>query len=278
MAKAGFVQITVEMAKGWLENNDHNRKVTRSRVKEYAAEIKNGMWLPNGESIIISASGRLLDGQHRLLAVVEANMPIEALVVTGVADEQDGVDTFLSINTKNRSNVDALTIAGFKDKPNLVAKLMSYKEAFRNKRLSQTPSGQKLLNHEVVELARVYGESKAIDIIERAETLAQRCDLLTLPYWIGLVYTFNQVPRGNEFMEKLAECQAGRDGSPVAALTTQLMNLQGAGGSRSISQQKWVGVFKAYKAYISGDDIKIMRLSSTAPIEYPDTFSEYYED
>jgi hypothetical protein len=275
--KAQVVTITPEMAEKLLENNDHNRKVTQSRVNEYAQEIKDGMWLNNGESIIVSKSGRLLDGQHRLLAVVKAERSIEALLVEGVEDQQDGVDTFLSINTKNRSNVDALTIAGFNTKPNLIAKLMSFKEAFNQKRLLAKPSGVKLLNHEVVELARDFGEENALAIVERAETLANRCDLLTLPYWILMVYVFNKLDRGNEFMEKLAECTASRDGNPISALTVQLMNLQGAGGGNKISKQKWAGIFKAYKAFVKNEEIRVMRISPSMPLDYPSEYPDYEE-
>jgi len=270
------VKINPEKAQELLANNAHNRKVTLSRVKEYASEMRNGMWAYNGEAIIVSVSGRLLDGQHRLLAVIEANVEIETELVEGVPDAEDGVDTFLTINTKNRSNVDALTIAGFKDRPQHIAKLMSLKETFDKQKLTQKPSGMKLLNHEVVELARAFGEEEALDIIERAERLALRCDLLTINYWILMVYVFRKLDDGNAFLEQVAECQGGRDGDPVSALLKRLEDFRGMGSS-AINKAKWVGMFKAYDAKRKNEEIRIMRLSHTMPLTYPANYPDYQE-
>jgi len=272
------VIITVGKANELLENNDHNRKITPSRVSEYAREMTNGLWLYNGEGIIVSESGRLLDGQHRLLAIVESGIEIETELIEGVPDSDGGVDTFLTINTKNRTNVDALTIAGFKDRPQHIAKLMSFKEAFNSKKLMQKASGAKLLNHEVVELARAFGEDKAIAIVDRALSLAVRGDLLSVPFWILATYVFQQLPQGNEFLEELAEGQGGRDGDPVSAYLSKLEDYKKAGhGGAAINKGKWLGMFKAYKARQDGSEIRIMRLAVKNPLDYPTDYP-CYED
>jgi len=270
------ITMTVERAKELLENNDHNRKVTNSRVQEYAKEMTNGLWLYNGESIIISESGRLLDGQHRLLAIVESGVEVEIELVEGVPDSDGGIDTFLTINTKNRSNVDALTVAGFKDRPQHIAKLMAFKEAFNSKKLMQKPSGVKLLNHEVVELAREFGEDKAVSIIDRALNLAVRTDLLTVPFWILAVYVFQELPGGNKFLEDIADGQSGRDGEPVSAYLNKLEDFKRVGhGGNAISKGKWLGMFKAYKARVNGEEIKIMRLAVKNNLDYPEDWNNY---
>ncbi len=270
--------MTVEKAKELLENNDHNRKVTTSRVQEYAKEMTNGLWLYNGESIIVSVSGRLLDGQHRLLAIVESGVEIEMELVEGVPDSDGGVDTFLTINTKNRSNVDALTIAGFKDRPQHVAKLMAFKEAFNSKKLMQKPSGVKLLNHEVVELAREFGEDEATRIIDKALNLAVRTDLLSVPFWILGVYVFEKLPGGDKFLEDIADGQSGRDGEPVSAYLNKLEDYKRVGhGGGAVNKGKWLGMFKAYKARIEGTEIKVMRLAIKNPLDYPNDWKDYQE-
>ena len=270
------VLLTPERAEELLENNHHNRKITQQRVREYSKEMMSGLWLYNGESIIVSESGRLLDGQHRLLAVIDSGVTIETELVEGVPDTDNGVDTFLTINTKNRSNVDALTIAGFKDRPQHIAKLLSFREAFNNKRLMQQASGTKLLNHEVVELARDFGETNAIRIVDRAMNLAVRTDLLAVPFWILAVYVFEGLPMGNDFLEEIAEGQGGREGDPVSAYLTRLEDFKRAGhGGAAINKGKWLGMFKAYKAKVEGKEIRIMRLSIAQPLDYPVLFKGY---
>lgn len=82
------VQVTPELATFLLERNSLNRPVKEYRVYKFAADIKQNRWAGrNGETIKFSTEGELLDGQHRLWAVVEAGVPVEMMVVFGLAAE-----------------------------------------------------------------------------------------------------------------------------------------------------------------------------------------------
>jgi len=81
------VMVTPELAKQLLEKNNHNRPISEKRVNYYARQIEGGDWKLNGESIIVAKDGSLLDGQHRLLAIIEAGVPIQALIVRNVDRE-----------------------------------------------------------------------------------------------------------------------------------------------------------------------------------------------
>lgn len=78
------VTITPEIARHILDNNPDNRNVSDLTVKGMAEDIRNNRWALNGETIIIANTGVLNDGQHRLWAVIEANKPIQSLMVFGV--------------------------------------------------------------------------------------------------------------------------------------------------------------------------------------------------
>lgn len=79
--------ITPEMAKVYLSKNINNRQQRGWYVSCLAKAIKRGDWILTHQGIGISKSGRLLDGQHRLQAIIEANTPVPMLVSTGVSDE-----------------------------------------------------------------------------------------------------------------------------------------------------------------------------------------------
>ena len=272
--------INAAKAKELLANNDHNRKLSPTRIRKFADEMQNGMWVYNGESIIVSESGRLLDGQHRLHAIANSGAEVELELIENVPDQDNGVDTFLTINTENRNNSDALWIDGFKTDTPQIAKLMSFKEAFNSQRLLQKTSGIKLLNHEAVELAREFTEKEALRVIDRARTLAKRCDLLALNYWILAVYVFEQLDKGNMFLEALAECDSGqaRNGNPVHAYINLLKQWKnGKVGGNAISRGKWLGMFKAYDAMIHDKKIKIMRVSRAEPLDYPTEYENYQD-
>ena len=87
--KVELVTITPEMAAKMLERNTGNfRKMDRRRVDLYASEIDDNKWHLNGEAIKINVEDMILDGQHRLAAIVKAGKPITTLVISEL--EVDG--------------------------------------------------------------------------------------------------------------------------------------------------------------------------------------------
>lgn len=109
--------ITPAKAKEYLKKNTNNyRKMSRSTIRSYAEDIKNGRWELNGETIIFGKDGVLKDGQHRLAAIVLAGKPADILVVRGVETDAHKIDI-----GKVRTNVDILNAEGFECDATLVA-------------------------------------------------------------------------------------------------------------------------------------------------------------
>ena len=79
--------ITVERAEEYLAANRGNRNIVQAHVAAMARDITNGRWMFNAQPICFSRSGRLLNGQHRLSAVLEAGQPIEVLVMRDLPEE-----------------------------------------------------------------------------------------------------------------------------------------------------------------------------------------------
>ena len=76
--------ITPDDAANYLLNNAMHRKIKQKKVAEYMNEMVDGKWTLNGKSLIFDLNGRLLNGQHRLSAVVHSGVPLTTLVVRGV--------------------------------------------------------------------------------------------------------------------------------------------------------------------------------------------------
>lgn len=76
-----YISVTPEQARSWLEKPAKNRKLSQRRVGLYAAAMKRGDWLLTNQGIAIDEFGQLIDGQHRLSAVAEADVPVELLVI-----------------------------------------------------------------------------------------------------------------------------------------------------------------------------------------------------
>ncbi|MDO5499365.1 MAG: hypothetical protein Q4F67_06750 [Propionibacteriaceae bacterium] len=109
--------VAPEQAEKWLERNIANRTLRPSRVKEYAAAMTDGRWLYTADPIRFDSEGRLIDGQHRLQAVVRSGCTVDMHVVRGLSPEaQDKVDTGAI-----RTAADALKVRGFKHGAQLAA-------------------------------------------------------------------------------------------------------------------------------------------------------------
>lgn len=94
------IVLTPEIAMEMLEANKHNRPLRQSLINRITDQIRRGLWKFNGDTIKISTTFDVLDGQHRLWSVIEAKRPVETLVVFGIDREAfDTIDTLRNYRT-----------------------------------------------------------------------------------------------------------------------------------------------------------------------------------
>lgn len=103
------VNVTPEQAEVWLGNNiPNNRRIKPTKLNIFSHDMVSGNWRMTGEPIQFDTRGRLIDGQHRLSAIVRTGVQIPLLCVWNVPDE-----AFPVINTGSaRTAGDALSIDG----------------------------------------------------------------------------------------------------------------------------------------------------------------------
>ena len=116
--------ITPSYAKQLLESNTKNRSVNEIIVNRYAKDIMEGNWKEDtGEAIKISKTNVVLDGQHRLYAIVKANTSAYLHIITDLDDSVfDVLDT-----GKPRSAVDVFKIQGIKHENTIPSIIIRYK-------------------------------------------------------------------------------------------------------------------------------------------------------
>lgn len=121
--KAIIIIITPEQAKKWLEKNNGggrgNRQISQRQLNFLTESILRGQWVLNGETIKIGKDGSVIDGQHRLMAIVRANCSIDSLVVFDCDPESYNTidkgrartagETFRNLDVKNWNSVAAAT-------------------------------------------------------------------------------------------------------------------------------------------------------------------------
>ena len=88
------IDITPDMAGEMLTHNTHNRPLRERVVNAYVEDMRNGDWEEDGQSIKFGKDGTLLDGQHRLAAIIESGVTLRVLVVRNLPNStQENMDT-----------------------------------------------------------------------------------------------------------------------------------------------------------------------------------------
>lgn len=118
MTRTEIVTITPELAAQWLANNRaNNRTITKNNVSRHVAEIKAGRWAATAGLIHLDTAGQLINGQHRLTAVVQAQVSIQQLVCFNTPPEVfDHID-----QGKSRNASDVLSTHGYTSTKRLAA-------------------------------------------------------------------------------------------------------------------------------------------------------------
>ena len=91
--RSQWMDVDPTLAKHWLENNFRNRPVSEDVVKAYAWDMANGDWVPTHQGVAFNDQDELIDGQHRLLAIIRSGATIRMMVTFGLASKIEGRET-----------------------------------------------------------------------------------------------------------------------------------------------------------------------------------------
>lgn len=263
--------ITPEVARCYLEHNDINRIPNKGQIAFYANMMQNGEWQLNGEAIVFSEDGRLIDGQHRLMACVYANVPFETLVVRGV---QEGA--FVTIDKgRTRTHADIFRISGIANSSNISAIILKYK-LMSNSPSNLSRGGEESNSKSYFStkqssesMMKEYGEDPEYwqDIYSFSASCYRRCRLFTVSF-IGGVTAYLNKEKGYEieyvrgffeqlYFEEITEMNVFR------TLRRMLMNdAMKAGKIRMSNSYKIQLLIKAWEAYKNDKDVQCLKWDS----------------
>jgi len=205
--------ITPAMAAKMLERNVENRPLSQRHVTFLAAEMKSGRWKFNGDTICFSGD-RLIDGQHRLWAVMESGVSIEALVVDGL---DDGCFMTKDIG-KRRSANDMLHNAGYKHVYGLSSATMLLNRYLTGRTGSRAP----IANGELLDTLAEHPELEEILLALPKRTLVSKPVLAVFRYLTGKV----DDAASEQFVEKLLSGVGIVKNEPVGVLHGYFLNQQ----------------------------------------------------
>lgn len=105
---AVFMDITPELAYKWLEGPQHNRTIRDALVARFSEDMRAGRWLVTHQGVAFNSGNKLIDGQHRLWAIIASGATVKMMVTRNVEDQAQ-----LVIDTGGtRTAADSVTLTG----------------------------------------------------------------------------------------------------------------------------------------------------------------------
>jgi len=181
--KLDTIILSPERAAELLEHNSYNRPLSQPHVERIARQIRDGKWKFNGDTIKISTNGDVLDGQHRLWAVLEAKKAIETVIVYGI--ERDAFATIDTIR-KHRSMGDTVALNGQIRYRTIIAAALMWLIRWQKDTIETYRAPQNRIENSMIEEAyAVHGEG-LLRAAERTRLLRQLANhgLLAFVYYV----------------------------------------------------------------------------------------------
>ena len=238
--------ITPDRARRLLDRTESlgftNRTISKRRVDKLAHAIVEGQWQVTHQGIAIGPDGGVIDGQHRLRAVVVADQAVKMLVVRETEPE-----TFKVVDTGTaRTTADSLKIAGFPSPNNVSAitrgviayrDVMGTTDNFARRILYVTTTDvTEFLEDEANREAVLYGLQVGRRVAGQLSRFGLTSSLGIGRALISLVPNELGDATVSEFYERLGDGEMLSGQSPILALRRWFMS--DTGYSRTIGQSR----------------------------------------
>jgi hypothetical protein len=265
--------ITPSIAKNYLEQNLNNRRFSQPILLRYTADMINNKWKEDtGECIKISKTGRILDGQHRLKAVILSNCSIFFYIANNIDDSVfDVLDT-----GKSRNASDCFYVAGIKAS-HTIPSIISYFNLLEDGKKNGVQINKKATNSELLE--QYYKDELFWDNIAKM-SMSWYLSFATIlkPSMIGGFYShfYKLNPSKAEiFMNQLCT-GSGINNAIINLLRNKLM--QDKMSPRKMPMNlKMALIIKTWNHYINGNNVKILKFDMIRD-DFPVAIKESFEN
>lgn len=253
--------ITPSKAKNLLKNNTHNRPVSKKRVNHYSALMKDDKWHLTHQGIAIANDGTVLDGQHRLKAIIKANRPIKMNVSYEV-----NKDNFKYIDvgyTRTTSNIFAIeNIKNYTRHASGVSRYFDFKDSFgsfgRNSRRVENN-----YTHNDYLVFYYDNEDFLIEVNTKTSKIYRQYSLITCSHLYAL-YVYSVLNAGwdidhiHNFFENTYMLKNDSESNAPKKLFKALV--KDATANKQMTQKvKLALIIKSFNYYTEGRSIKILK-------------------
>jgi hypothetical protein len=243
--------VTPEIAKEMLSRNHGNRNVSDRHVEFLSSQMKGDRWVFDGQPIRFNVNGRLLDGQHRLNAIIKSGKEQQFLIVTGIESS-----AFKVMDTgKNRNSSDVFKIQGidYGSQVSVTTRLVY------NIKQGTNAVSTKVSNSELLE----YFESNEsiLDCVKQSEKLYKEFGrILSWTHIAAFMYLFSEksVTESEDFFNKLCTGLDLSINSPIYVLRKKLMS-DAVSIQKLPRNDKYALIIKSWNHYRKGSEVKFLK-------------------
>lgn len=264
--KIEVCDITPDVATKLLAMNTRNRPLNKGQVGKISDAILRGDWRLNGDAIRVSITGVLLDGQHRLHAILLSGKTVSSVIVYGLPDEVfDTIDT----QRNSRTTGDILSLEG-NPNANVLAAVAS-------------------LCHKLNETGNPYDSGRRAPTAQQTKTFIaatpslhesvsfgtrNRTSFITQTMLAFCHHKFSQSGAKNlaaPFLESLITGASLAPSSVVLLLRNKLIENASA-KAKEPPRAMCAMVFKAFRVYAEGRTLKLLRVNLSGDQQEVDLF------
>ena len=250
------------------EGNDGNRKIRPTKLQQYREEMERKRWRIQN-TCLLTEFARLIDGQHRLSAIVETGIP--QVLLFQIVDGKDEEAANLAVDGGAiRTLGDTLH---FRDVPhsNRVAAFLVHERAYR---ILQDPSAS--VNSSKTAYLKLLREVTpnrivaAIEVVPRG--LATKLGLKqSIVDWCAFHYMASDPVHAELFLQAIMDGDANDD-KAIFVLREELLRMNGVRktkGVRTSTTDLFHILVKGWNAYFDSQEIKPRALHAKAREEFP---------
>lgn len=253
---AEVVTITPGLASYVLSQNELNRQFRPVKSQHYAEDMMEGRWTFNGEPIIIADTGELNDGQHRMQALIDANICLPFLVTFGASrDSRKTVDQGAA-----RCAADYLAMDGVKN-PSVCAGMARLVMAYERQNGKNLSGAKDYTNAQI--LARVHADDKIHESAHFTATAQAYARGLLIPSIIGTAhYILSEINEidARDYLNQVCIGENIKRGDPAFAVRAALASYERASKMPCLEI-----VMRGWNAYRQGRKLTLAKILGTLP-------------
>ncbi len=262
--------VSPQFAEDLLKTNPINRGVAYHRVLVYTNQMRQGKWMTNGETIKVSDTGKLLDGQHRLYAIIEYGAPVEMTITRGISES-----AFKTIDTGQPRRASQIAAMAGIQNANVVtpAAMVLYRLFMSAGREASVPPGELILVANAFPALQKW--SPFIKAQGGVSPLPPACLLAALVYFEDIA----KKPRlAEDFFKGIQKGEELTSGSPILALRNSMLNAKGKGMYMD-AFSAWAPTARAIDALEAGDHLeRVFVVKRVSSLRQPKLWADHLQE